>query len=279
MDNEGKALIHQFCEEYQFRLGERTLIAYRYNINDFFTWLNRPMQSTCVRDIRQYMGDLQKRGQKSTTICQKMASLRLFFFYLMDEEVVTINPVLAVTLPQLEDKLPVSLSQGQLQMLRELVKGSLREQAIIETMYATGVRLGELVDMNRTDINWGDRSILIRKGKGKKERIVLFSHYCKEILTAYLRERQDEQERLFLNSKGAPIQPRTLRKTFEKYTKQLGVKVTPHTMRHTFAAHLAKKGLPLVYIQDLLGHDTIEVTKLYARLDEQARKTTYDYYL
>ncbi|MFC2947522.1 tyrosine-type recombinase/integrase [Virgibacillus sediminis] len=279
MDDKTMTLLHELLSGYAYRLQERTLLAYEQNIKAFFLFSQTPYHQIKASDIRKWMHHLQETGQKPTTIHQKIASLRLFFTYAIEEQLLVNNPTTNVALPKLEDKIPHYLKREELEQLRYLVKDSKRERAIIETMYTTGVRLGELIDMKQSDVSWEHRAIHIRNGKGKKERNVFFSQGCKQKIQDYLSTRTDDLPNLFLNSKGKPVQQRALRLTFEGYSDRLGFKVSPHTMRHTFAAHLAEKGMPLVYIQDLLGHDSIEVTKMYARLHEEARKRQYDYYV
>jgi site-specific recombinase XerD len=133
--------------------------------------------------------------------------------------------------------------------------------------------------MKKTEINWSERLILIPNGKRKKGRIVLFTKECAEHLKAYLDSRTDDWPFAFalVTSNGRRSKyARVVDKRFLKYSEQLGFKVTPHTLRHTFAAHLAKKGMPLKCIQDLLGHDKYETTQIYARLYDHARKEMYD---
>lgn len=278
MGNQLENVLQLFLKEYQFRLKEASLIAYAQNISEFFLFINKQYPDISSKEVRAWLTSLLEIGRKPATIHQKMAALRLFFSYLMEEKRIEKHPCLNIPLPKIDEQLPRYLTRAELGELRDHVKHSKREAALIETFYTTGVRLCELVDMKQTDISWEERSIHIREGKGKKERIVLFNWECKEKLHAYLNTRTDSLPHLFLNSKGNPVQQRALRLTFERYTARLGFKVSPHTMRHTFAAHLAEKGMPLVCIQDLLGHDRIEVTKVYTRLHEEAKKVKYDYY-
>ncbi|PSL40534.1 integrase/recombinase XerC/integrase/recombinase XerD, partial [Salsuginibacillus halophilus] len=257
MTNETEIILETFVEEHLSRLQEQTLVTYKRNIIEFLDFAQIPLQDVRPSDVRKWMAHLNH--YEPATIHQKIASLRLFFDYGVEEQMVEKNPIYAIELPKLKDRVPEYLTREQLMQLRMLTNRSRRERAIIEMFYATGVRLSELIAMKQTDIDWEGRHILIRKGKGKKERLVLFTPECEQQVKDYLKERADEQPYLFLNSKGRPLQSRTLRLMFEGYSKQLGFKVTPHTMRHTFAAHLAEKGMPLVHIQDLLGHDTIGV--------------------
>lgn len=165
----------------------------------------------------------------------------------------------------------------QLTQLRKLVEGNVTERVIIELLYATGVRLGELVSIQKEDIIWSERIIHIRKGKGKKERIVLFTKGCEVWMKAYLESRFDQLPYLLVNKRGKRVFcRRTIQRNFTVYSEQLEVRLTPHTLRHTFAAHLAIKGMAIPYIQALMGHDDPNQTHQYARLFAHARKLKYD---
>lgn len=164
-------------------------------------------------------------------------------------------------------------------MLKEIVKNSTRDKALIETMYATGARVSEIASIKIEDIDFNLRLIQIIGGKGKKDRIVPFTIECGKRIKEYLSSRNDESTYLFLSDIGSPIRAQVIRRYFEKYSKKLGIKITPHVVRHTTAAHLAMKGMALYCIQDILGHDNINTTKIYARLYAHVRKMEYDKYL
>lgn len=163
-------------------------------------------------------------------------------------------------------------------MLQEYTKNDPRDRAIIETLYATGVRVSELLHIKLEDIKWDTRQILIRKGKGSKARPVLFSHGCAERLKRYIETRKYNGDYLFSNKRGQPISRQLVQRKFREYSETLGFKVSPHTLRHTFAATLAEKGMDFLYIQELLGHSNINSTRIYTRLMNHERKKQYDQY-
>jgi site-specific recombinase XerD len=206
-----------------------------------------------------------------------LCGLKTFFSYCEEEGFIMLNPAKEVPYPYREDNIPWYLTTEQLAQLREHVEGSPREGALIEVLYATGVRISELAAMRKTDINWSERYIVIPSGKGKKGRIVIFSQKCADVLQTYLNKRTDKLPYVFTNTKGVnSIGISANKNMFHSFSKQLGFRVTNHILRHTFAAHLAQKGMPLEYIQVLLGHDNIQNTKIYARLYDVARKEMYD---
>ncbi|MCQ6266857.1 tyrosine-type recombinase/integrase [Fictibacillus sp. WQ 8-8] len=149
---------------------------------------------------------------------------------------------------------------------------------MVETLYSTGVRVSELINITLEEIKWETRQIWIRKGKGNKERFVLFTHECYERIKAYLSDRETDSKYLFTNRQGGRLSRVFIEYQFRQFSDALGFRITPHTMRHTFAAHLAEKNMPQSYIQELLGHANINSTRIYTRLMESARKKQYDKY-
>lgn len=229
-------------------------------------------------DIRSWLANLEETGLKPRSIHLKLSALKSFYQYCMEENLLKKNPTSTVQTPKKDETLPYYLSKRQLALLQEHVKGNLRDRAIVDTLYATGVRVSELLHIKLEDIKWETRQVWIRKGKGNKERFVLFTHDCVERLRAYLDHRAIESENLFCNQRGKPLSRIFVEKKFQGYSEAIGFKVVPHTMRHTFAAHLAEKNMPQSYIQELLGHVNINSTRIYTRLMEQARKKQYDRY-
>lgn len=269
--------IKRFTEGHSARLEKATLEGYQIALNQLRCFCEKPYNEITTRDIRNWLMHLEENGYKRSSIKQKMFGLRLFYQYCLEEELMNQNPAKSVPLPNEEDKLPRYLTNEQLVQLRLLAEGNLKQRAVIEVLYTTGVRLRELTRMKLEDIHWEERMIRIPRGKGKKERIVLFTKDCSQHLHAYLQVRQDELPYLFLNryGKGA-IDPRSIQRWFQSYREKLGIFLSPHILRHTFAAHLARKGMSLVCLQVLLGHDQARHTHLYARLHQQAQKDTYD---
>lgn len=272
--------LKQFKDEYSFRLEEKTVNMYILAVEQLMAFGDKPYSEINSRDIRRWMASLESKEYKAATVKSKLAGIKLFYKYCTEEGLLAKNPVKNIPFPEVEDKLPRYLQQDELFQLRQLVKGKLEEKAVIEMLYFTGVRLMELVDMKKLNINWKERMITVPKGKRKKERIVLFTRECAEHLRAYLDTREDTLPFVFVNSKGTgPVCSRTIQLKFESYTKKLGTHISPHTLRHTFAAHLARKGMPLACIQILLGHNSPHQTQLYARLYHEARKELYDQWM
>ncbi|MEC2324421.1 tyrosine-type recombinase/integrase [Lederbergia lenta] len=272
--------LQQFKDEYSFRLTGETLYQYKLAVEQLITYCNKPFSEINSRDIRKWMFSLELKEYKAVTVKTKLAGIKLFFKYCVEDGFITKDPVKNIPFPEVEDKLPFYLQRDELFQLRQLVKGKLEQRAVIEMLYATGVRIKELVEMKIEDINWQERMITIPKGKRKKERIVLFTRECEAHLKTYLDERGDNLPFVFVNTtKTGFMCTRTVQNKFTTYSKKLGIYMTPHTLRHTFAAHLAMKGMPLECIQVLLGHNGPHQTQLYARLYHQARKVIYDQWM
>ncbi|MGA5690637.1 tyrosine-type recombinase/integrase [Cytobacillus pseudoceanisediminis] len=271
------ACMKQFEEDHTSRLAESTRTSYKLAVRELISFCKKPYEEISTRDIRNWLGDFEKKGYMPSTIGIKINGIKMFFNYCHEEGFVKNNPAVLLPAPKIQKNPPQYLDYSQLTQLRQLVKGKLRERAAVELLYATGVRIQEFVMIKKEDINWPDRMIHIRKGKGKKERMVLFTKECAEHLKEYLQSRQDDDPYLFINQfKRGPLAPRSVRLWFEAFREELDFHLSPHTLRHTLAAHLAMKGMPLVCIQVLLGHDEIRNTMIYARLHKQAQKQLYD---
>jgi len=267
--------IDKFKEGYENKIACRTLKAYQKSVRDLVNHVDKPFLEVTRKDIRSWSDHLLGY-MKSSSVGTKLCGIKLFYRYCLEERLINKNPAETVPYPAREDKLPYYLKPEQLTQLCKLLEGNKKERTIVEVLYATGVRIDELVNIEMDDINWSERSILV-VGKQNKERIVLFTKTCAEHLKTYLEDREDGLPFLFLNSKkNGCIDVRTVQWKFEQYRGKLGFFISPHTLRHTFAAHLAYKGMPLAAIQDLLGHEVRKVTQQYARLYESARKDIYD---
>lgn len=279
----GVSLVNQevmdaFMNDNINRFSRETTRTYKIALSQFFSNCQKNVEEVKAKDIRDWLANMTENRLKPRSIQMKLTALKSFYQYLMEENLLKKNPTLKVRTPKKEDSLPYYLDRRQLVLLQELTKDSLRERAIVETLYATGARISELLSIRLEDVKWESRQIWIRRGKGNKERYILFSHDCAERLRAYLDQRDLNSIYLFSNNKGDHLSCNLVQLLFRQYTKTLGFKVTPHTMRHTFAAHLAEKGMDFTYIQELLGHANINNTRIYTRLMNHARKKQYDLY-
>lgn len=271
-------ILQSFLDDNQARFSSETIRSYRIALNQFFSCCKKSYDEVKATDIRAWLASMGDSGLKPRTIHLKLSAIKSFYQYCMEENKTKKNPTLTVYTPKKDDSLPYYLSKRQVALLQELTKKDPRDRAIVEALYSTGLRVSELLQIRLEDIKWDTRQIWIRKGKGNKERFVLFTYDCAERLKTYLKKRKYESVYLFPNNRGGHLSRVFVEKRFQKFTEELGFRVVPHTMRHTFAAHLSEKNMPQSYIQELLGHVNINSTRIYTRLMEHARKKQYDRY-
>ncbi|QPC47559.1 site-specific tyrosine recombinase/integron integrase [Mangrovibacillus cuniculi] len=270
--------IEAFFVDHETRFSQDTVRSYKISLQQFFTYCEKPVDEVKATDIRSWLSSLEEKGLKPRTIHLKLSAIKSFYRYLMEENKLIKNPTSTIHTPKKDDSLPYYLTKRQVAELQEYTLQDIRDRAMLEALYATGVRVSELLNILLEDIKWDTRQIWIRKGKGNKERFVLFTYECAVRLQVYLENREIESNYLFCNQRGNPLSRIFVEKKFQGYSAALGFRVVPHTMRHTFAAHLAEKQMPYTYIQELLGHVNINSTRIYTRLMEHARKKQYDLY-
>lgn len=270
--------IMYFFKDNEARYSKDTVRGYGIALKQFFSFIEKEFDTVKRGDIRKWHASLDEKGLMVRSIRLKLAALGSFYKYLMEENLIKKNPTVNLDLPRLDDSLPKYLTKIQLAQLFELANGDLMGRVIVEMLYSTGVRISELLNMKKSDVKWDTRQIWITKGKGNKERFVLFTQECAERLKVHLRDTKINSTYIFANTRGNPLSRYFVEVMFQNYSKVLGFRVTPHTMRHSMAAHLSEKGMPLSYVQDLLGHKNINTTRIYTRLSNDDRKKQYDNY-
>jgi len=235
--------------------------------------------------IRRYLGFLHRKNKKSS-IARKLSTLRSFFKYLVREQLIPSNPAKNVSTPKVEKFLPSILTVDEAFRLMEspsLSEGkkskSLRDRAILELLYSSGIRVGELVGLNSNQLAL-DLGIVRVMGKGRKERIVPIGSKAIEALEDYLKERgtMGEEGPLFVNTRGNRLTDRSVGRLVKKYTKRSGIfrKISPHSLRHTFATHLLDAGADIREIQEMLGHASLSTTQRYTHLTLDKLMEVYD---
>jgi len=233
--------------------------------------------------LRQYVGHLVKLKVRKSSIARKLSAIRSFFKYLNRAGLLQNNPARLIATPRQEKRLPAVLTvDDALRLMEAPGKGDvteLRDRAVLETLYSTGIRASELTGMNREDISRHDRLIRIR-GKGRKERIVPVGGKALDAIDAYLRQRttSGEPAAVFIGPSGKRLTARTVQRILENYRKELGLtsKASPHTLRHSFATHLLESGADLRSLQELLGHASLSTTQRYTHLNIDLLMETYD---
>lgn len=243
--------------------------------------------------IREWMAALHSLNKKKTSIARKLASLRTFFQFLVREGVLETNPAKLVATPRIERKLPSHLSMEDAVRFIETPDLNTdlgkRDRAILEFLYATGVRVGELVGLNLTDIDFREKLVRVT-GKRKKQRILPFGEPALQALMYYLNETrpiflnncppsQREDSAVFLNYQGTRITTRSVGRMVDKYIKicaEINSDISPHSLRHSFATHLLDSGADLRDIQELLGHARLSTTQIYTQVSMEKLIEVYD---
>lgn len=242
-----------------------------------------------VTQIRAYLAELTDLGLARTTILRKIASLRSFFKYLTLQGLIDRNPLLELQSPKRQKKLPQFLSVREIEELLKIADASpkgLRDRAILEVLYGTGMRVSELTGLNLDDLDL-DRGYLRVYGKGARERITFLGKKGSQALNDYLRKgRPFFQDRrpeyttraVFLNKNGTRLSARSIRRLLDGYVRKAALekKISPHTLRHSFATHLLEGGADLRAVQEMLGHVYISTTQIYTHLERDKIKKTYN---
>lgn len=289
-----KREIASFVEDLRHRRGlsSHTLSSYRSDLEQFRLFLEESGARSRVKDIdvleiRSFLARLHEGGAARSTIARKLAAIRTFFRYLNREGKLTRNPARLVGTPRLDKKVPPRLEQSEMERLLDAPDVSTplgrRDLAFLELLYATGLRVGELVSLDLSSCDFDERLVRVL-GKGRKERIVPLGEPAADALRAYLRERRllvqngPGTDALFLNARGGRLTARSVRRLLERYVRQTALQkgLSPHSLRHAFATHLLERGCDLRSIQELLGHESLSTTQKYTNLSAQRLLDVYE---
>jgi len=291
----------QYLEEFKTYLSveknfsEHTLSAYCSDIISFFLWLNgEDCTAVNFERLREYLHFIQRFDYKKTTIARKTASIRTFYKFLFREKYTDTNPALSLSAPKRPKPLPKFLTPEEVEQILNNVRidtpAGFRNRVILELLWATGMRISELSNLNFGDINLEENEIRVF-GKGAKERIVLMSDRAKDYLKQYINSARnlivapgyekptnDENSPLFINNTGFRLQNKTIRKVINETVERIELpkKVTPHVFRHSFATKLIENGADLRVVQELLGHAGISNTQIYTHISMKHMKDVYE---
>lgn len=277
--------------EVERNYSRNTVANYRVDLLDFKKFLirlNDSQPSIGEIDhlaIRGYLGDLQERQLSRSTVLRKLSTLRSFFRYLARRGYLDTDPTSALATPKVRRKLPEFLELSEVEALlsapdTKTIVG-LRDQAILELLYSTGMRVGELLALNLPDMDRQSALVKVR-GKGKKERILPVGRTAMTALDNYLARRYELSSRpsqaIFLSQRGNRPDAKSIRRRIEKYARDAGIKkkITPHTLRHTFATHMLNAGADLRSVQELLGHASLSTTQIYTHVTADRLKQVYE---
>jgi len=296
--------LKQFLQhlQYERNVSPHTLRNYTSDLDQFHAYIALPTPEGTHKEIpvkeldhitiREWMSELHAENKKKTSIARKLASLRTFFQFLVREGVLEVNPAKLVATPRIERTLPTHLSiEDAIRFIEtpdlETDLGK-RDRAILEFIYATGMRVGELVGLNISDIDFKQKLVRVT-GKRKKQRILPFGEPALHSLMYYLNETRPEflnncppserdEQAVFLNYQGTRITTRSVGRMVDKYVKQCSnIKdISPHSLRHSFATHLLDSGADLRDIQELLGHARLSTTQIYTHVSMEKLIEVYD---
>jgi integrase/recombinase XerD len=283
--------IESFLDDLERRRGAsaHTLTNYRLDLEHVAEWMSERdirWKSLDRRAARSWVAWMHGEGYSPASISRKLSALRSFFRYLGREGIVAESPLLLVPAPKKGRSLPTVLSVDEVERLvgapdAESPRG-MRDRCLLEVMYATGLRVSELLSLSLDQINWTGRSILVR-GKGDKERIVLLGDLAIDALERYVHTGRPallgrkHSDALFLSHIGEPLSVRGFHVILQGHLRSAGIfrKVTPHTLRHSFATHLLEGGADLRSVQELLGHANLSTTQVYTHVSEGYLREVY----
>lgn len=271
-------LIESFLDSLYIEKGlsQNTVQSYKNDISSFAAWVEKspdiPLAKTTKSNINQYIAHLFKTGLKSSSVNRKISTIKSFFIFLLKKKHILLSPVEDIDMVRQEKYLPVSMSEKEVELL--LKSPSLdsfigrRDRAMIEMLYATGMRISELINLKITDVDC-NRLVAKVMGKGSKERLIPYGEIAADHLNIYLQDRKDiNSNEIFLSNRGKKITRGAFWNRIKLYLRKENLKesISPHTLRHAFATHLLNRGADLRSVQILLGHSDLSTTQIYTHI-------------
>ena len=269
--------------KYELNYSDNTIDDYSYHISNYLKYLEEKKVSylnITKDDIYNYLKYLDSKKLSNKSIGNILSSIRSYYNYLLNEGIIDKNLFSLISNPKLDRKLPNFLTYEDMEMIFESLPNETildkRNRVIVEVLYSSGIRLSELINIKKSDINFSDRSIRIL-GKGNKERIVLFGVHAHNAIDNYFAVREDNSEYLIVNNKGNKISSRGVEKIISTIcdNAMIKTKASPHTFRHTFATHLLNNGADIKSVGELLGHSSLNTTEIYTHITSDYLKEVY----
>lgn len=266
------------------RASKNTIASYKRDLvklNNFLT------DSGCTEidkitstNLNSYVLMIEKQGMSTATVSRNIASVKAFFLYLLKQGLISEDPSETLKPPKIEKKAPVILTIEEINLLLEQPNGTapkdIRDKAMLELLYATGIRVSELINLKVKDVNLSMN--FLQCHDGNKERVIPFTNETRDALEEYLHNAReamckDDQEYLFTNCQGSPMTRQGFWKIIKYYSAKAGIKkdITPHTIRHSFAMHLVNNGADLKSVQEMLGHSDISTTQIYVKANANTK--------
>lgn len=272
-------------------LAQNTLESYGRDLRQFQTYLESSnkefLKDSNRTTILAYLTNLQAKGRAVSTISRNLAAIKSFYQYLVRERYLEKDPAVNLESPKLEKKLPKILTIGEVEELlkqpNNTLPAGMRDKAMLELLYATGIRVSELISLNISDVNL-DMGYIKCYGKGAKERIVPLGSIAAKCVQEYINKgrsklvRTYDEAALFVNHHGNRLTRQGFWKIIKKYAQEANItkEITPHTLRHSFATHLLENGADLRSVQEMLGHADISTTQIYTHVTKNHLKEVYD---
>ena len=283
--------IDRFIEylKYQRNYSDFTCNNYNKDLNEYNSFIlsNKiNYKNMNYNEAKEYVIYLNKKNDAKSTISRKLSSLRTFYKYLVLNNKVESNPFLLVSSPKKEKRIPKFINYNNMEEILNVpnikTKEGQRERVILEVLYASGVRVSELVNIKLKDIDFSNKNILIL-GKGSKERLVSFGDYALEYINLYLKEGRKllldgvKSDYLIVGKKSEKLTTRRVEQIIDDIIKRTSIKlnITPHMFRHTFATHLLDNGCDLLVVQELLGHASLSSTEIYTHVSNEHLREVY----
>lgn len=267
-----------------------TIEHYDYDIREFFLFMSEQgiesLKLVQYSDVRIFLTDLYNKRLKRKSVARKISCLRSFYKFLVREKLVEENPFSLVSIPKSEKRLPQFFYEEELGVLFDACETDtalgLRNKALLEILYATGMRVGECAKIKLKDLDFHISTVLVH-GKGSKDRYIPFGSFAHEALQAYIHNGREEllksgeDDHLFLNYRGKALSERGIRTILDKLIEKssLNGKIHPHMLRHTFATHLLANGADMRTVQELLGHAFLSSTQVYTHVTNEYLRNTY----
>lgn len=274
-------LIESFLDSLYIEKGlsQNTVQSYKNDITSFAFWVDESINLPLVRiskiDINKYIAHLFKNGLKSSSVNRKISTIKSFFIFLLKKKHILVSPVEDIEMIKQEKYLPISMSEKEVELLLESPNLDsfigIRDRAMIEMLYATGMRVSELINLKITDIDH-NRLVVKVMGKGSKERLIPYGEVASDYLNVYLKNRKEiNSNEIFLSNRGKKITRSAFWNRIKLYLKKENLKesISPHTLRHAFATHLLNRGADLRSVQILLGHSDLSTTQIYTHIAKQ----------
>ena len=291
MHDDDKQLLSDFLAQLTIekRASQYTVKSYKRDLNCLSTYCESKSISLWTdlkqTDIRSYIASRHRQGLSSTSLQRELSAIRSFFNFLLKNQLTDNNPGQYIKAPKKTRKLPKTLDVDQIKSLLEAGTNStieIRDLAMFELFYSSGIRLSELAQLNLTDIDLTDKSLMVRSGKGGKSRMLPIGSKAVAAINTWLEHRiksiTSTETALFISTRGTRLGQRSIELRLKQWCKKKGIaeNIHPHMLRHSFATHLLESSQDLRAVQELLGHSNISTTQIYTHLDFQHLADVYD---